>query len=77
VKRFICDRCEKDITDLSSGHLSGVRESTDEIGNGTITEEAQLCRSCYSKFKIWFSAWMKVPFSAPGRTRRHQKRRTR
>ena len=51
MKQF-CDRCEMDVTDIASGHLSGV-EQADEQGNGTVTDDVDLCAECYIAFRQW------------------------
>lgn len=52
MKRVFCDRCDADITTEPSSAVSGVFDANED-GDGTVTDDADLCRACYEAFRVW------------------------
>lgn len=52
--RQFCDRCDVDITNEKCGAVVGI-DDADEQGNGSVTERADLCVSCYVEFARWLA----------------------
>jgi hypothetical protein len=52
MTRTFCDTCGAETTNKVSSAIGGIADA-DNDGNGTVTDQLEVCRACYRSFKLW------------------------